>query len=887
MILMHTPKTRSLRMLAGLCAASLICVSATAQDGRPNPARPASQARLDQERAAAGDADLGAPGRQIPDDEVVKGGFKDVAVTDMIEWIANITGKVVIPIQPTTLSTKKITLIIENFVDKNQALNDVFTTFRLNGIGVIETDRLIIIGLLDDMKNLSELPVLEAETDILGRTDRGAMVIKIFRVENRNAEGIFDQIDSTAPTYASVSVDVDSNSIVVYGDVGYCQQVQRLIDELDHRWVTGVTMTYRLAHADAQEIADNILELFETTGASAPRTGRTTRNARQQPGRQQGQPQVVSPSTPGPEIEMRVTVNVQQNTVTVNADRAVIDKVTTLIEEEWDLPRPETTTRVYRLEYTDPIKIRDTLRELLGTGTGTSRPTARLAGQPAGAAGAGGGAGAAPELGNIYRIEAYPDQNSIIVIGKTEASFGFLDDMIEKLDQPSDIGLPLVVELNHADAIDLSEELNVLLQEAGAGIGMQVQGGGLSSAGLGETSSDTGTGGSGGTGGAVGREAEGARDLQFPWQRARQEDDRAPESPLIGTVRIMPIVRQNALAVLCPPAMRQPIRELIESFDRPGRQVMIAAIIAEVELTDDFAFGLRISSGSISPTNLDNALSGGLTGNASNEGTFLDGLFDTSTLELNFDVNVLLQALSQKTNVRILQEPAVFTADNQEAYFFDGQDVPFISESQSTDTGSLNQSFDYKAVGVSLNVRPRITAQNDVDMEIYLELSSIVPGQTLFGGFIVDRRSTTTQIVVRNGQTIVLSGILRDTESTVTRGVPFLEDIPLVGDLFKSRENQKVTSELVAFITPIVVQNPSAQDAMSRENRKLLEELAVPLKEQRDRSERVRERMINPPLVPELLGEPDAAPGDDIRDDSPGRNGDGNGNGAARPRSGN
>jgi hypothetical protein len=212
----------------------------------------------------------------------------------------------------------------------------------------------------------------------------------------------------------------------------------------------------------------------------------------------------------------------------------------------------------------------------------------------------------------------------------------------------------------------------------------------------------------------------------------------------------MPIVRQNALAVLCPPAMRQPIRELIESFDRPGRQVMIAAIIAEVELTDDFAFGLRISSGSISPTNLDNALSGGLTGNASNEGTFLDGLFDTSTLELNFDVNVLLQALSQKTNVRILQEPAVFTADNQEAYFFDGQDVPFISESQSTDTGSLNQSFDYKAVGVSLNVRPRITAQNDVDMEIYLELSSIVPGQTLFGGFIVDRRSTTTQIVVRN-----------------------------------------------------------------------------------------------------------------------------------------
>ena len=212
---------------------------------------------------------------------------------------------------------------------------------------------------------------------------------------------------------------------------------------------------------------------------------------------------------------------------------------------------------------------------------------------------------------------------------------------------------------------------------------------------------------------------------------------------MIGKIRIMPIVRQNALAILCPISQREAIKQLIATFDRPGRQVMISAIIAEVELTDDFALGLRVSSAALSLTNIDNALSAGINVTGQNN-DFLSNLFNTSTLDFNLSANAVIQALSQLTKVRILQEPVVYTSDNQEAYFFDGQDVPFINNSNTTDTGGITQSFEYKQVGVVLNVRPRITAQNDVNMEIYLELSSIVPGVTLFGGAIIDRRSTTT-----------------------------------------------------------------------------------------------------------------------------------------------
>jgi len=206
-----------------------------------------------------------------------------------------------------------------------------------------------------------------------------------------------------------------------------------------------------------------------------------------------------------------------------------------------------------------------------------------------------------------------------------------------------------------------------------------------------------------------------------------------------------------------------------------------------------------------------------------------------------------LQAIREKTNVRVLQEPRVFTADNQEAAFFQGQDIPFITDSQTTDNGSLNQSFDYQAVGVLLNVRPRITAQRDVDMEINLELSSIVPGQTLFGGAIVDRRETSSRIIVKNGQTIVLSGILREDESYISRGLPLLSEIPLIGEIFKSREKSHSRTETVAFITPTVVDNPAANDSnFNVEERQHLENLARPLRDQTKQHEDFRDRILAP-----------------------------------------
>ncbi len=853
----------SLRRPTTWCAVVVLGAAASssqAQSPRPEPL-PASAVSL---AGLSGDEDLGGlafedtfvpvrngPRRRPAESDKVIFGFRAAPIDELVPFIVQTTGKVVMPVRLSTLKNTKITLVTDEPLEPSRALDLLFESLRLHGVGVVETDDVIILDQLDNIGKSGALPVLSADEDVLGRTDRASMVIKIFRAVNTEASGIGDRILETFPDYATLTVDPNSNQIVVLGDIGLCQQVQKLINELDNTYVVPRTRTFRLKYADANEIAQNITELFEQDSSPARTTPARSRR-QQQTGRRSSSSstrRLTSAGGVGPTVELRLTVNVQQNAVTVQAEPAVIEEITELVENDWDLPRSPRTSKLYALKYTDPLKVRDLLQALLGGGSGG----AAQGGQRRGSGTSRARSGIEQMVGGIYTIEAYPDSNSLIVLCKTEFSFDFLDDLIEELDQPSDIGLPMLIELKHANAVTLAELLNIQLADGGGG-GMSIPDQGLRGREGGDTDGATGSGGREGTG--------PAGTMTFPWQNGRAREDQTPESSLIGKVRIVPVVRQNALSILAPPAHREALRELVEYYDRPGRQVMISVIIAEVALSDSLSLGLRLSSFDIdSPERPDNAILGTGAFSVTDEGGLLSRLFDTAVLSANFNINVFFQALAQNNRVRILQEPRIFTADNQEANFFDGRDVPFITNTTINSLGNPTDSFEYREVGVSLNVRPRITAHRHVDMEINLELSTI-SDERLFGGAILDRRETTTRVVVKHGQTIVLSGILRDEESEIVRKVPFLGDIPLLGLLFQSRETETVRSELIAFITPYVVDNPDENDTNFNEaERQRLKDLSRPLKEQDDLldNDRTRKRILPEPVDPasQQLLEPD------------------------------
>jgi general secretion pathway protein D len=406
-----------------------------------------------------------------------------------------------------------------------------------------------------------------------------------------------------------------------------------------------------------------------------------------------------------------------------------------------------------------------------------------------------------------------------LVLSKTEESFVFLDSIIDSIDQPTDVGLPKIVELKHANAVSLAEELNALLAAPGVSATIQRPDTGLSGEGFGESASST--------------DNETGGNMSFPWQQGgANSDDQSPESILIAKIRIVPIVRQNALAIIAPPAYMRSILDVIENFDQPTRQVMISATIAAVTLTDDLEFGVRWGSGATASGENSIGINGNLGGTIDN---ILGGLFDNPgavfTLSEGNNIGVVLDALNQLTNVRIIQQPRTFTSDNQESIFFNGSEVP-VQTTQSVSSGVTTGGFDYRDVGVMLNVRPRITARGNIDLSINVELSDQT-GEGVGDNPIFSRRQVRSQVQLRDGQTVLIGGILKESEAKTKKKIPLLGDIPLLGGLFSSVDNNTTREELLVFITPVIIH--SLDEDSINYNRNFLErlqEISLPVDEQ-------------------------------------------------------
>jgi type II secretion system protein D len=806
--------------------------------------------------------------RRVGPTDKVKLAFKETKIEDTIPFIVETTGKAVI-IRLQQVAALKITLVMDTEVSRQDALDLLFQAFRLNTIGVVETDKVVMIDLLTELNKLQPITVLGPEIDVSTLSEDGTICIKVFKIENTKAQNVADQLQGNLPDYTTFNVDANSNQLILEGDIGTAKRVQRMITLLDVPAYLDVrTETFKLKYADATQISTLIQDLFaaKTIGGSG--------GATQQPG-QQGQPQRPGQPAqprrasggggggegliPGTSEQLVVTVLPTMNSLTIRAEPEILIEIRRLITTAWDVPitKDGQPFRLYDLKYTDPIKVKDLLQALLESGGGgasaTRRPFSAAGGASGGAnrntgasrAGSSGGgdSGADVAVSNVFRIEAYPDSGRLLVVTKTPDNFVWLDKLIRDIDQPLQAGLPISVELKHASAVQVAEILNALLAESGSGGGIKAPNEGLT----GIDFQGAAAGDAGGTGQSTNLSSNGsaggtATEIKFPWQTARGAGDTATEvSALVGKTRVVPNAGQNSLLVLANPEIQQAMLDIIEKLDKPGRQVMISAVLAEVVLGDQFAFGLKFGRrGDIQPLTGANAIVINGQGTApiyegSRTGDFIGDL-TSSVLAFGVDASVILQALEEQTQVRILQQPRVFTSDNQEAKFFDGADVPFQTGSTTGGTtgGGTTASFDQIAVGIGLNVRPRITKDLNVAMQIEILLSNVdtttrtvvTPGNNP----TIQRRQTNTSVVIKNGQTIVISGIRKETENKVKTKVPVLGDVPVLDWVFSSTEKVSAATELVLFVTPIVVENPDGNDTnFNVEEIKRLRALEKPL----------------------------------------------------------
>ena len=269
-----------------------------------------------------------------------------------------------------------------------------------------------------------------------------------------------------------------------------------------------------------------------------------------------------------------------------------------------------------------------------------------------------------------------------------------------------------------------------------------------------------------------------------------------------GDMTIVPDAHANALLVRASRPDFELVRAVVEQLDVRPLQVMIEVLIAEVQR--DKLFSINIE-GALGDTRISHgALT--LSGAAGSAGV---GDFALKVMGVGgLDLSATLSIAASRGDARVLSRPMVITENNQQAEIVVGSQRPFVQVSRSlpTDAGTRDEIVQYKDVGTKLTVRPTISVDGLVQLEVSQEISNAT-AETQFNAPVISTRSVQTQLRIRDGQTVVLGGLSDIERATSHGGVPFLSSIPLIGGLFGHASRRSTETELFIFLTPRVIRN--------------------------------------------------------------------------------
>jgi general secretion pathway protein D len=253
--------------------------------------------------------------------------------------------------------------------------------------------------------------------------------------------------------------------------------------------------------------------------------------------------------------------------------------------------------------------------------------------------------------------------------------------------------------------------------------------------------------------------------------------------------------RSNTIIFYTQGAEYQALLPIIRRLDVMPKQVLLEATIAEVSLTDDFAKGVEfaVRNGKF---NLSTSGALGVGGiNGLNLG-YVDG------------ADTVLARLQEKNQlVNVLSNPYLVVRDGVVAQINVGNELPTISSTTSDPILSDKQTTNitYKQTGLEFSVLPTINGQGLVVMQIQQNISNAASGSLVAGATAIFKRTLETEVIAQSGQTVLLGGLISENDDSTDTKVPYLADIPLIGNLFKSKVKKKVKTELVLLITPRVI----------------------------------------------------------------------------------
>ncbi len=459
-------------------------------------------------------------------------------------------------------------------------------------------------------------------------------------------------------------------------------------------------------------------------------------------------------------------------------------------------------------------------------------------------------------------ILAEPRSNALMVRAANAARLALVRSLVEKLDQPSSAnasGNVHVVHLKNADAVQLATTLRAAMAAEGnpTGVAGAMGASARPLTGFGNTS---GNNPANNNSGSSSNTAAGTA----------LTSNNQPSTG--GQIQADPAT--NSLIITAPEPQYRQMRAVIDKLDTRRAQVFVESLIAEVNAERAAEFGIQWQ-GALGNKG-DNVI--GLLG--SNFGTAGKNIINLAAgaasgtvapgKGLNFGLanqqggvyvlGFLARFLEENGDGNVLSTPNLLTLDNEEARIIIGQNVPFVT-GQFTNTGSTTgtvspfQTIERKDVGLTLKVKPQISENGTVKLSIYQEVSNVVASTVAAStGPTTNKRSIESNVLVQDGQIVVLGGLLQDEYAGNVEQVPGLGNIPILGNLFKSQSRGRKKTNLMVFLRPVVVRDARQTESLAQDRYDMMRTLQQQSQPEPSRVLGINEAPVLPATLSNGLG---------------------------------
>jgi len=474
-------------------------------------------------------------------------------------------------------------------------------------------------------------------------------------------------------------------------------------------------------------------------------------------------------------------------------------------------------------------------------------------------------------------INAYPNNNTLVITDYA-SNLARIERIIESIDQPTGTD-PIMIPLKYASALDVAQTINRLFAESAqnqaspdASLRFAVTVDARSNSILARSGDpsrlarvrqlvamlDSPTSAAGNihviylknaeavklaeilraiyTGeAAAGQTRAAAAPATAPLGQAQPQAPAGASTPGI----IQADAATNSIIITAPDAIYNNLRAALEKLDVRRAQVYVEALIAEVTADKVGEFGVqwqdltglgKTSAQMFGGSNFGAQGGGanilGISQNPLTAGQGLNVGVIKGTISVGgaqiLNIGLLIRALQTDTNANILATPTLLTLDNEEAKIVIGQNVPFITGSYAVSAAATTptpfQTIDRKDVGLTLRIKPQISEGGTVRLQIFQEVSSVVPASSAStSGVTTNKRSVESTVLVNDGQIVVIGGLIQDEVTDTLSKIPLLGDLPLIGGLFKYNNRERKKTNLMVFLRPTLLRSAQHADSITND----------------------------------------------------------------------